>query len=113
MSVQPETPTDEEESSVEETEVKKDQRQREWGQQFDMWLIRAAKRKQFVELLLCSPYPGVTRENNMVSCVPLRVDKYMVEVAVDNAPVWLSKQYIIGCKPLGSKARAEEGSSAD
>lgn len=114
MSDSPDTNEDEEPSVIdsEETEAKKSQRQKEWGTQFDMWLIRSAKRKQLVELLLAIGYPGVTKEQNLVSCVPLRVDKYMIEVAVDGAPVWLNKQWIIGCKPLAGKVRAEGDTSS-
>lgn len=98
----------------EESEERRAQRQKEWGHQFDMWLIRCARKHQPVELLLAVGYPGVTRDKNLVNCVPIRVDKYMIEVSVDGLPVWIQKLWIIGVKPLGGKVReaGENGSQS-
>jgi hypothetical protein len=45
-------------------EERQKDRQKEWGTQFDKWLINAARREKTVELLLSLPYPGV------VGCKP-------------------------------------------
>lgn len=100
------------EIEAEESAHRQTMRQREWGQQYDMWLIRAARRKQGVELLLAIQYPGVTRDNNIVACIPLRIDRYMIEVSVDGVPIWLNKMWIIGTKPIG-KIKTEAGDSSE
>lgn len=97
------------EADPEESEERRNARKREWGQQYDMWLIRAARKKQAIELLLSVKYPGVTRDENLVTCIPLRIDKYMIEVSVDGHPIWLSKLHIAGTRPLGGKVKAGSG----
>lgn len=84
------------------------ERQKEWGQQFDKWLINAARRNLIVELKLSCEYSGVTRDGNIVHCIPKRVDKYFVQVVVDKVEVWVNKMHIVGCKNERHPAKINE-----
>lgn len=93
-----ETATDEENN---ENEKKQNtDRQKEWGQQFDKWLINAARRGKTVEILLSLEYPGFTTDGNLITGIPKRVDKEFMQMIVHGKEVWLSKAYFVGCTPV-------------
>lgn len=107
MTVQREEPSlevaEEDKVTDEDDETRKskqDERSKEWGQQFDIWLIRAAKKARMVEIPLVYPIPGITKEGNVLAGIPKRIDRYMVQFDVDGQEVWVNKQFFIACKSL-------------
>jgi|SRR5215831_3208052 len=75
----------------ESEKAKQDERQRDWGQQFDMWLIRAARKEKEVE------FGVLTDEFKLVDGVPIRIDKYHVQIRIEGREVWFNKSVIVSC----------------
>lgn len=80
-----------------ETQPQQEKRQQEWGQQFDKWLINAARREKTIDILLSLPYPGFSAEGNIVTGVPKRIDKDFIQLVVNSKEVWIQKAFIVGC----------------
>jgi hypothetical protein len=91
----------------------KKRRQREWGLQFDVWLIRASQKRKELDLILSCPIPETEGDTlNALRCTPLRIDKYYIQVSVDGReePLWLGKAFIVSCSsvPVATEEPAEE-----
>lgn len=74
-----------------ENDRRKD-RKSEWGEQFDKWLIYCARNSSPIILSFSVGIPDLL-------CVPLRIDKTMMEVSTEeNGNMWVNKSYIVSCK---------------
>lgn len=87
-----------------EFQVKKEERQKEWGQQFDIWLIRAARKERAIEFVFSvgiefGMIPGTMALYRNLIGIPKRVDKYEIQIGLPNGDeVWVNKAFIVACK---------------
>lgn len=87
-----ESPIEEITKDSEELKNQQQQRQGQWGQQYDVWLIRRARKQRIVDFLLELNWPG---ENPLISAIPVRIDKDAVQVVIgSNDPFWIMKSNI-------------------
>jgi hypothetical protein len=81
-------------------EQRREKRFNEWGDQFDIWLIRAAKKQREIECILSSDLAGVTQKGNVLQGVPLRVDKNQVQFLVKEEEIWIDRSLLVTAKHL-------------
>lgn len=70
---------------------RREQRYKEWGDQFDIWLIRAAKKQRAIVCIMDRELPGVTTNGNVLEGIPLRVDKFNMQIQVDQEEIWIER----------------------
>lgn len=79
---------------------RREKRQNEWGDQFDIWLIRAAKKKREIECILSCELSGITQKGNVLQGTPLRVDKNQVQFLVKEEEVWVNRSLLFTARHL-------------
>jgi len=82
-------------------EERRDKRFQEWGDQFDIWLIRAAKKRRPVECIMAEDLSGITQDGKVLQGIPLRVDKHQVQFLVNDDEVWVNRSLMVTAKHLG------------
>lgn len=84
-----------------------DRRRQEWGFQFDVWLIRNAKKNRPVNVILSRPLPGVT-ESELFTAVPTRIDQFYVQFDINGKLPWINKSLIDACLPVEQQPPADD-----
>lgn len=87
-------------------EERREKRFKEWGDQFDIWLIRAAKKQRLIECILSSTLAGITKDGNIVEGIPLRVDKDQIQLLIDQQEVWISRNLMLTAKHVAKSNKA-------
>lgn len=87
----------------ESADARKEQRRKEWGEQYDKWLIQCSFKRHIVEFKLAMNYPGVTKDNDIVTGIILRVDKDNIQILVDHIELWLNKSWIVGGRRVSGR----------
>lgn len=92
-----------------ELKGKKDERQQEWGKQFDIWLIRASRKERTITFDLSKPVTllsdlsgSVPPRPYQITGIPKRIDKYHIQVLVKQEEIWINKAFITGCRLVQS-----------
>lgn len=75
----------------------KKKRAEDWGKQFDVWLIRAARKTRPVCIVLAKD-SGNLKKGEEVQCLPLRIDRDFVQFGVGEEKIWINKSYLVSCK---------------
>lgn len=75
-----------------------EKREKDWGKQFDIWLIRAAKKERTLTFEYQSF--GSNKMGTFIKDgIPLRVDKYFIQIRwTSGEEEWLNKSFLVKCR---------------
>jgi hypothetical protein len=111
----PETPSfKEEEMSDKATDPdeKREQRQKEWGTQFDKFLINCNQRKRFLAITTLNPIHGVTKDGNILEAGVDVVDREFVCFSTNETNrVWINKSQLVSVRMIGNRPNWQNSNS--
>jgi hypothetical protein len=93
--------------------VQQDERKKQWGDQFDVWLIRCSRKNQCVVIATTHEIydrKGMVFSTNTIVGIPTRVDKDQIQLQLKDSKnlVWINKSIIGICYSENSNLEVKE-----
>lgn len=102
-SEQVQKPKEEEMERADTDDLKREQRQKEWGTQFDKFLINCNQRKRLLTVTTSDKVFNVTKDGNVLEAMVEVVDRdFVCFLLGDSSKVWLNKSHIVSAKIVGN-----------